>query len=268
MVAVDFSEPQKSNLLGPGLVGDYPRCSWATSSLNGSKNKLSQDMCRGQAEAGSRVAGGRRGLTGEQSSSTSCGPGPWACPWGRLHKPSCAGLRLPVSASPLAPVLASHSLLWVPAYVHSWGRQGAGQDTVAGPPITGQGAFLISLLILVPNKTGWALLPPAVVSGLWLLCEHCRRLRPAEPLGLGRCSWLLAHVQPCLRQEWELCHSRHPRMLPQRQFRDAFWVSGMAGGGEQGDRVQQGSKCPKTAGYEAWAPHRSFLIKIVVEFWF
>ncbi|KAI2575362.1 proline-serine-threonine phosphatase interacting protein 1 [Homo sapiens] len=45
---------------------------------------------------------------------------------------------------------------------------------------------------------------------------------PALP-GLGRCCWRLALHQASLWQESELCRGRRLRMMPQLQFKDAFW---------------------------------------------
>lgn len=83
-------------------------------------------------------------------------------PWGRLHKSSCAGPRLPAClacAHPASfPAFACHlgCLPWASAcgLLHHWGWREPRLEIVAHPSITGQGSFLISLLILAPNKTG------------------------------------------------------------------------------------------------------------------
>lgn len=84
-------------------------------------------------------------------------------PWGRLHKPSCAGLRLLLACLACAhpaflPASACHlgCLPWASACVllHHWGWREPRLEIVAHPSITGQGSFLISLLILAPTKTG------------------------------------------------------------------------------------------------------------------
>ncbi|XP_042638000.1 proline-serine-threonine phosphatase-interacting protein 1 [Orycteropus afer afer] len=74
----------------------------------------------------------------------------------------------------------------------------------------------------------WA---PSPLKEPCCLLSYCRRRRPGRgwpgpalpALGTGQCSWLLALRPSCLGQESVLCHSRRPRMMPQLQFRDAFW---------------------------------------------
>lgn len=164
------------------------------------------------------MAGGRRGCAGETQQLDFLWVRALRPPWGRLHKPSCAGLGLPAClacAHPASlPASACHlgCLPWASACVllHHWGWPEPRLEIVAHPSIPGQGSFLISLLILAPNKTGCAfLLPPGLASGLWLPSERFRRRPPGWRWeggpGLaartGTRSWLLAHVQPCLKQE-------------------------------------------------------------------
>lgn len=88
--------------------------------------------------------------------------------------------------------------------------------------------------------------------------------------GLGRCAWLLALVQPCLWQESKLCRGSRLKMMPQLQFRDAFWVSGDGWGMEQVEGALGGTSL---ADISAWLPmrvqlpERGLLIKVAVDFW-
>lgn len=176
--------------------------------------------------AGWQVAGGA--VQGSPAAPLPVGEGPGACPWGRLHKPSCAGPRLP-SRLACAPACLS---LWLLPPTRGWhpcsqscsldcvsittGLARGRPDTRARPPITGRPLFLPHFAAdSSPKQNRLSPFPPSGSSSLACGCllRRCRRRRPGRG-GLGR---------PC--RDWDGAPGFWPSRSPVCGRRASFAVA-------------------------------------------
>lgn len=151
------------------------------------------------------MAGDRRGCTREPCGSTSCGRGPPCLPRGSLHKPSCAGPRLP-SRLASAPACLPHWLLpptrgWHPCSQScsldcvsiTKGLAGGRPDTRARPPIAGRPLLLPHFAAdSSPKQNRLSPFPPSGSSSLACGCLLRLQTAPAReggawasPVGTG-----------------------------------------------------------------------------------